>query len=153
MIRHNNLEGSYVRGKSTPNIIRSRIVLLLFDGKSVKNISDDVKLTVNGVRKILNSYFETHSISAKLPPGKEHSVITDNVLEHIEWYKTQKPSIYLREIRDRLIREGVSDQNHAPSNSAIAHSMMGTKSNKKAFGSYACRVPNTSCNRETKPLF
>ena len=123
MIRHNNLGGTYVRGKSTPNIIRSRIVLLFFDGKSVKDISDDVKLTVNGVRKILNSYFETHSISAKLPPGKEHSVITDNVLEHIEWYKIQKPSIYVREIKDRLIREGVSDQNHAPSNSAIAHSI------------------------------
>ncbi|CAB4013405.1 paired box Pax-7-like, partial [Paramuricea clavata] len=123
MIRHNNLGGTYVRGKSTPSIIRSRIVLLFYDGKSMKDISDDVKLSVEGVRKILNSYFETHSISAKLPPGKDHSVITDNVLEHIEWYKTQKPSIYAREIRDRLIRQGVSDENHAPSNSAIAYSI------------------------------
>ena len=49
MIRHNNLGGTYVRGKSTPNIIRSRIVLLFFDGKSVKDISDDVKLTVTVV--------------------------------------------------------------------------------------------------------
>ena len=50
-------------------------------------------------------------------------MITDNVLEHIEWYKTQTPNIYAREIKDHRIREGVSDENHAPSNSAIAHSI------------------------------
>ena len=50
-------------------------------------------------------------------------MITDNVLEHTEWCKTQKLSIYAREIRDRLIREGVFDENHAPSNSAITHSI------------------------------
>ena len=123
MIHHNNVGGTYVRGKSTPSITRSRIALLPSDGKSIKDISDDAKLTVTSVRKILNSYSETRSISAKLPPGKDHSVTTDNALEHIEWYKTQKPSIYAREIRDRLIREGVSDENHAPSNSAIAYSI------------------------------
>lgn len=64
--------------------------LLFFDGKSVKDISNDVKLTVKGVRKILNSYFKTYSISAKLPPGKDHSVITDNVLERIEWNANTK---------------------------------------------------------------
>ena len=50
-------------------------------------------------------------------------MITDNILEQTEWCKTQKPSIYARETRARLIREGVSDENHAPSNSAIAHSI------------------------------
>ena len=49
--------------------------------------------------------------------------MTENVLQHIEWYKTQKPSTHAREIRDRRISKGLSDENNAPSTSAIAHSL------------------------------
>ncbi|XP_006817009.1 uncharacterized protein LOC102806130 [Saccoglossus kowalevskii] len=33
--------------------------------------------------------------------------LTDNVLEHIEYYKTTKPSIYAREIRGKLLEDGI----------------------------------------------
>ncbi len=65
--------------------------------------------------------FNTKSIVPKILPGPNHLFTTDNVLQHIEYYKTKKPSIYAREIRDQLINDGVCDETNIPLSRTIAH--------------------------------
>ena len=43
--------------------------------------------------------------------GRAHYKTTDNVLQHIEYIKTRKPSMYAREIKDKLLDIGVGDVN------------------------------------------
>ena len=121
MLRQNKLGGHYILGKATPTLVRSRILLLYFKGETIKNIAQSVQLTPQGVTKIVNSYLETKSTYPKVPRGPDHLVTTDNVLQHIEFYKTKKPSIYAREIRDKLARDGVCDETNIPSARTIAH--------------------------------
>lgn len=122
MLRQNKLGGLYVPGKATPTLVRSHILLLYFTkGETIKNIAESVQLTPQGVSKIIQSYFETKSLIPKVPRGPDHTVVTGNVLRHIEFYKTKKPSIYAREIRDKLARDGVCDETYIPSARTIAH--------------------------------
>ena len=55
----------------------------------MSQISADVKLTKQGVSKTINSFLETGSILPKVQGGKNRSVLTDNVLRHVELYKTK----------------------------------------------------------------
>ena len=90
MFEQNSLERIYVRGKSTPELKRARIIQLYSQIMCVSQISDDVKLTTRCVFKIINSYVENIS------------VLTDDVLRQVELYKTRKPSTYARKIRESL---------------------------------------------------
>ena len=47
--------------------------------------------------------------------GKDPVLITDDILQVIEIWKLQKPSIYGAEIRRRLIAEGICNANNVPS--------------------------------------
>lgn len=121
MLQLNKLERIYFNGKSTPDLIRYRIIQLYFQGQSISKISQDVKLTTRGVRKIINSYLETESVNPKFDPGRNPYAMTNNVMQHIEFYKTQKPSVYAREIKEKLVTDAVCNENNVPSRRAIAH--------------------------------
>ena len=90
MYEQNSLERIYVRGKSTPELTRARIIQLYSQGLCVSQISDDVKLTTRGVSKIIDSYVETGSILPKVQGGKNRSVLIDDVLRQVELYKNKK---------------------------------------------------------------
>ena len=62
------------------------------EGFSLTDISNDVKVTVRGVNKIINRR-----------GGSEADVVTEDVLHSIEIWKLQRPSIYGREKQNRLL--------------------------------------------------
>jgi len=84
------------------------------EGFSLTDISNDVKVTVRGVNKIINRR-----------GGSEADVVTEDVLHSIEIWKLQRPSIYARETQNRLLLEGICDRDKLPSISAINRSLSG----------------------------
>ncbi len=85
-------------------------------GVSISQISKDLQVTERGVRKIISSYEETETIDPKLHLGQDHYKTTD-----IEYIKTQKPSTYGREIKDKHLDLGVCDNDTVPSRQTISH--------------------------------
>ena len=89
MLCQNKLGGLYVPGKATPTLVRLHTLLYFTKGETIKNIVESVQLTPQGVSKIIHSYFETKSLIPKEPRGPDHTVITGNVLQLTEFYKTK----------------------------------------------------------------
>ncbi|XP_028394489.1 uncharacterized protein LOC114518683 [Dendronephthya gigantea] len=121
MFKQNRLAGTFQNGKSTPHIVKQRIINKYAQGISVSRISKDLQITERGVRKIVTTFAESGRIYPKLHVGCAHYKTTDNVLQHIEFIKTQKASTYGREIRDRLLDLGVCDIDTVPSRQTISH--------------------------------
>ena len=121
MFKQNCLGGSFQNGKSTPKLLRQCIISKYAQGVSVSTISKDTQVTGRGIRKIISTYEETGSMDPKPHFGRAHYKTTDNVLQHIEYMKTRKPSMYAREIKDKLLDIGVCDVNCIPSRQTISH--------------------------------
>jgi len=77
----------YEPGKALSEPLREEIIEMYNEGFSLTDISNDVKVTVRGVNKIINRH-----------GGSEADVVTDDVLHCIEIWKLQRPSMYEREI-------------------------------------------------------
>ena len=69
----------------------------------------------------MSSYKETGSIDPKVHYRRNHYKTTDDVLQHIEYIKTRKPSTYGREIKNKLLELGVCDDNTVPLDQTISH--------------------------------
>ena len=121
MFKQNCLGGNFENGKSTPLIMRQRIINKYSQGVPICKISKDLQITERGVRNIVSSYKETGSIDPKVHYGRNHYKTTDDVLQHIEYMKTRKPSTYGREIKNKLLELGVCDDNTVPSRQTISH--------------------------------
>ena len=55
----------------------------------------------------------------------EANVVTEDVLHCIEIWKLPRPTIYGKEIQNRLLLEGICDKDKLPSTSAINRSLRG----------------------------
>ena len=67
------------------------------------------------VSKILGRYYETGSIRPRAIGGSKPRVATPEVVTRIAVYKRECPSIFAWEIRDRLLSEGLCNQDNIPS--------------------------------------
>jgi len=67
------------------------------------------------VSKILGRYYETGSIRPRAIGGSKPRVATPDVVTRIAQYKRECPSIFAWEIRDRLLSEGLCNQDNIPS--------------------------------------
>ena len=67
------------------------------------------------VSKILGRYYETGSIRPRAIGGSKPRVATPEVVGRIAQYKRECPSIFAWEIRDRLLSEGLCNQDNIPS--------------------------------------
>ena len=67
------------------------------------------------VSKILGRYYETGSIRPRAIGGSKPRVATPEVVTRIAQYKRECPSIFAWEIRDRLLSEGLCNQDNIPS--------------------------------------
>ena len=95
------------------------------EGFSVTEISNDVRVTVRGVNKIINHYAIHGTLIPFCHGGSKADVVTDDVLHCIEIWKLQRLSIYAKEIQNRLLLEGICDRDKLPSISAINQSLKG----------------------------
>ena len=94
-------------GKPLSTEIRRRIVDLYLSGEGPRAISRAVRVTHGGVR-IIRHYqtyaYGTHSLFNQGGRGNP-SKLSDNVIKSIELFKLMKPSMFGREIRERLLND------------------------------------------------
>jgi len=64
-------------------------------------------------------YYETGSIKPGVIGGSKPKVATPRVVDAIASYKKSNPTMFAWEIRDRLLADGVCDQDNIPSVSSI----------------------------------
>eukprot|EP00063_Salmo_salar_P008755 XP_013983590.1 PREDICTED: paired box protein Pax-2 isoform X3 [Salmo salar] len=129
MHRHggvNQLGGVFVNGRPLPDVVRTRIVELAHQGVRPCDISRQLRVSHGCVSKILGSYqkdfkryYETGSIKPGVIGGSKPKVATPKVVDKIADYKRQNPTMFAWEIRDRLLAEGVCDNDTVPSVSSI----------------------------------
>nr|BAA75672.1 DjPax-6 [Dugesia japonica] len=115
----NQLGGMFVNGRPLPDSTRQRIVELAHSGARPCDISRILQVSNGCVSKILCRYYETGSIRPKAIGGSKPRVATSSVVSKIAAYKRECPSIFSWEIRDRLLQEGVCNQDNIPSVSSI----------------------------------
>uniref|UniRef100_A0A671QC91 Paired box protein Pax-2a n=3 Tax=Cyprininae TaxID=2743694 RepID=A0A671QC91_9TELE len=121
-LRHggvNQLGGVFVNGRPLPDVVRQRIVELAHQGVRPCDISRQLRVSHGCVSKILGRYYETGSIKPGVIGGSKPKVATPKVVDKIAEYKRQNPTMFAWEIRDRLLAEGVCDNDTVPSVSSI----------------------------------
>ncbi|XP_042898601.1 paired box protein Pax-6 isoform X3 [Parasteatoda tepidariorum] len=115
----NQLGGVYVNGRPLPDSTRQKIVELAHSGARPCDISRILQVSNGCVSKILGRYYETGSIKPRAIGGSKPRVATPHVVAKIADYKRECPSIFAWEIRDRLLSEGVCNNDNIPSVSSI----------------------------------
>ncbi|XP_076346588.1 paired box protein Pax-5-like isoform X4 [Tachypleus tridentatus] len=115
----NQLGGVFVNGRPLPDIVRQRIVELAHQGVRPCDISRQLRVSHGCVSKILGRYYETGSIKPGVIGGSKPKVATPKVVDAIASYKKQNPTMFAWEIRDRLLADGICDQDNIPSVSSI----------------------------------
>ena len=68
---------------------------------------------------LLCRYYETGNYKAGVIGGSKPKVATPPVVDAISKYKKENPTMFAWEIRDRLLTEGVCNQENVPSVSSI----------------------------------
>ncbi|KAK1138078.1 hypothetical protein K0M31_002565 [Melipona bicolor] len=135
----NQLGGVFVGGRPLPDSTRQKIVELAHSGARPCDISrilqenhlgDDVgkqfldrfarSESRQGVPYCTANYYycryyETGSIRPRAIGGSKPRVATAEVVSKISLYKSECPSIFAWEIRDRLLQEGVCTNDNIPS--------------------------------------
>lgn len=111
----NQLGGMFVNGRPLPDSTRQRIVELAHSGARPCDISRILQVSNGCVSKILGRYYETGSIRPRAIGGSKPRVATSDVCRHVAQYKRECPSIFAWEIRDRLLADGVCNQENIPS--------------------------------------
>ena len=119
-IDYNALDRQFRSGKPLSTEIRRRIVDLYLSGEGPREISPTVRVTYGGVCRIIRHY-QTYGTHFPLSRGGQRnpSKLSDNVLESIELFKLMKPSMFGREIRERLLNDGVCDGRNLPALSTL----------------------------------
>uniref|UniRef100_A0A914WYN0 Paired domain-containing protein n=1 Tax=Plectus sambesii TaxID=2011161 RepID=A0A914WYN0_9BILA len=115
----NQLGGVFVNGRPLPDHIRNKIVELAHQGVRPCDISRQLRVSHGCVSKILGRYYETGSIRPGVIGGSKPKVATPKVVDTIALYKRQNPTMFAWEIRDKLLQDGVCDQDNVPSVSSI----------------------------------
>ncbi|XP_049272318.1 paired box protein Pax-5 isoform X11 [Rhipicephalus sanguineus] len=115
----NQWAGVFVNGRPLPDVVRQRIVELAHQGVRPCDISRQLRVSHGCVSKILGRYYETGSIRPGVIGGSKPKVATPKVVDAIANYKKQNPTMFAWEIRDRLLADGVCDQDNIPSVSSI----------------------------------
>ncbi|KAL6448442.1 hypothetical protein ACFW04_000396 [Cataglyphis niger] len=111
----NQLGGVFVGGRPLPDSTRQKIVELAHSGARPCDISRILQVSNGCVSKILGRYYETGSIRPRAIGGSKPRVATAEVVNKISLYKSECPSIFAWEIRDRLLQEGVCTNDNIPS--------------------------------------
>ncbi|XP_043268735.1 paired box protein Pax-6 isoform X2 [Venturia canescens] len=127
----NQLGGVYVNGRPLPDATRQKIVELAHSGARPCDISRILQVSNGCVSKILGRYYETGSIKPRAIGGSKPRVATTPVVNKIADYKRECPSIFAWEIRDRLLQEGVCNNDNIPSVSSINRVLRNLASQKE----------------------
>uniref|UniRef100_A0A7E4V7K3 Paired domain-containing protein n=1 Tax=Panagrellus redivivus TaxID=6233 RepID=A0A7E4V7K3_PANRE len=115
----NQLGGVFVNGRPLPDGVRNRIVELAQQGVRPCDISRQLRVSHGCVSKILGRFYETGSIKPGVIGGSKPKVATPRVVNMIALYKMHNPTMFAWEIREKLIQDGICEEEGAPSVSSI----------------------------------
>lgn len=113
----------YEPGKPLSFAFRSEIIDMFNNGHSMRAIARSLKVTRKAIRKVIHHFQAYGTVIPFSSGGSEPYIMTDAVLQCVEIWKLQKPSIYASEIQDKLLREGICLRNNLPTISAINKSI------------------------------
>lgn len=83
------------------------------------DISRQLRVSHGCVSKILGRFYETGSIKPGVIGGSKPKVATPKVVNMISLYKAHNPTMFAWEIREKLIQDGICEEDTAPSVSSI----------------------------------
>ena len=121
----NQLGGAFVNGKPLPLAIRQQIILLAESGVRPCDISRQLKVSHGCVSKLLSKYNETGSFQPGRAKRKTSRDVSNQVRKKIEDYKSENPSIFSWEVKDRLLQEGECTKQTVPPLSVISRIVRG----------------------------
>ena len=98
------------------------------------DISRQLRVSHGCVSKILSRYYETGNFKAGVIGGSKPKVATPPVVDAISKYKKENPTMFAWEIRDRLLTEGVCNQDSVPSVSSINRIVRNKAAEKAKYG-------------------
>ena len=87
----------------TPIEVRERVVQLYLSVLSFSEIGKRSGVSKQTAFNIVKKYLKTDSVIPDKSSWTSVKKLTENVLDHIGYYKSVKPSIYLHEIRQKLL--------------------------------------------------
>ena len=123
--RRNSLGRIYESGKALSGAFREEIIELYNQGFTANEISSSLKVTVRGVNKIVDHFRRYGTVLPFTQGGSDPHIMTNDLLQCIELWKLEKPSVYAKEIQQRLLLEGLCDRDKLPSISTINQSIAG----------------------------
>ncbi|XP_022099292.1 paired box protein Pax-6-like isoform X2 [Acanthaster planci] len=132
----NQLGGMFANGRPLPETMRHRIIEMAHCGARPCDISRQLLVSHGCVNKILGRFLETGSVRPGTIGGSKPKVATPTVVEKIERYKQENPTIFAWEIRDKLISEGVCTTSTVPSVSSI-NRILRNRAAERAAAEYA----------------
>ena len=112
-------QGIYDNGKFLPQVYRERVLDLHHQGFSQRQISQNVRVSIGYVNKVVQYYEEKNSALAGPRKAPVRNKMSADVVEYVESEKLFQPSMYTSELQQRLLLDGVSSPAHLPSQSAI----------------------------------
>ncbi|CAF0823264.1 unnamed protein product [Rotaria sp. Silwood1] len=129
--RVNQLGGVFINGRPLPNHLRMKIIDMAAQGIRPCVISRQLRVSHGCVSKILARYAETGSIKPGSIGGSKSRVVTADIEQKIDEYKNAYPhgTMFVWEIRERLLRDGVCKPTSLPSLSTLTRMLRDTGSN------------------------
>lgn len=115
----NRHQGIYDNGKVLPQVYRERVLDLHHQGFSQRQISQNMRVSVRYVNKVVQFYENNNSSLAAPRTTPVRNKMSAYVVEYLESEKLCKPSMYTSELQQRLFLDGVSPPGQLPSTSAI----------------------------------
>ena len=106
---------SYGPGKALSAEVRKAVVDHLSLGYGVREVAELAGISKSSVGNIWKHFLTYGTTQPFTNGGALPSKMTEDVLEVMEVWKIQKPSMFANEIRDRLLSEDVCDVNTVPS--------------------------------------
>ncbi|XP_006813770.1 paired box protein Pax-6-like [Saccoglossus kowalevskii] len=109
---------------ATPHAVREKIVDMFLSGRSYGDISRIVGVSKFTAYSICQKFTSTANFDRETGGPTECSKLSHNVLQHIEYYKKSQPSIYLKEIQNKLVVDRVCAGENVPSITTIHRGIM-----------------------------
>ena len=107
--------------KQTSEEERRHIINLYLQGKSYRVIAEQTGRCPGTCVHVVRDYERNRAVKTERRRSLRPRKVTQTVLQFIEYQKWKKPSIFCREIRQKLLDEHVCTVNNVPSVKRISH--------------------------------
>ncbi|MEN2496391.1 MAG: Paired box protein Pax-6, partial [Marteilia pararefringens] len=118
-LEYKSILARYSSGKPLPEDTRRRIVELSIGGMRICDISRVLNASSSCVSKILSRYYKTGSFHPKPIGGSKPRVATNYVIREIWQLKSENPSLFAWEIKEKLLKNEICSETNVPSISSI----------------------------------